>query len=572
MRVNLPVTDVERELPTGESIVTRTDLKGRITYANTAFCKISGFTREELVGSPHNIVRHPDMPKEAFADLWKTIKGDRPWTALVKNRCKNGDYYWVEANVTPIKENGVLIGYMSVRTKPSRERIAAATRLYAPFKEGNATHLRFERGSIVRVDWLGRSLALRRLSLRTFIWLNLVLLAGLFASLGAAGLWNAGAPAGELAWLRYWLIGAATGGALLSAGLGIYLTRRVTTPLRHALRTAHGVIGGDIWRQFTAPEGSEVGRLFQALNQMNGKFAAVILDVSANTEVIESATSEIAQGNSDLSARTEAQAASVEETASSMEEFTSTVKQNSDSARQGNEVALSASSVATRGGQVVTQVVTTMNEITQASKKIADIIGVIDTIAFQTNILALNAAVEAARAGEQGRGFAVVASEVRNLAQRTATAAKEIKELIVDSVTKVESGAQLVDEAGRTMAEIVTSVKKVSEIMDDITHASHEQFAGVEQVNKAIMSIDDTTQRNAALVEQAAAASANLHEQAQRLAEVVSMFKLARTQTPPDCWDGVERRSPKRAKNVTRLPTTKQAKAPAPIPCNATRN
>jgi len=269
-----------------------------------------------------------------------------------------------------------------------------------------------------------------------------------------------------------------------------------------------------------------MGQLMQALKDMNGSLAKIVGEVRSGTETIATASGQISRGNLDLSSRTEQQASSLEETASAMEELTGTVRQNSDNARQANTLALSASEVAVKGGAVVSQVVDTMGSINESARKIVDIIGVIDGIAFQTNILALNAAVEAARAGEQGRGFAVVATEVRNLAQRSAAAAKEIKTLIGDSVDKVVAGAKLVDQAGATMNEIVESVRHVTEIMSEITSASQEQTAGIEQVNQAISQMDQATQQNAALVEEAAAAAASMQDQAGSLVEVVGLFKL----------------------------------------------
>jgi methyl-accepting chemotaxis protein len=269
----------------------------------------------------------------------------------------------------------------------------------------------------------------------------------------------------------------------------------------------------------------------QALKDMNGSLQKIVGEVRMGTDTIATASSQIAAGNLDLSSRTEQQASSLEETASSMEELTSTVKQNGDNARQANQLAVSASDVAIKGGAVVAQVVDTMGSINESARKIVDIIGVIDGIAFQTNILALNAAVEAARAGEQGRGFAVVASEVRNLAQRSAAAAKDIKTLIGDSVEKVDAGSKLVNQAGATMSEIVASVKRVTDIMGEITAAGREQEAGISQINQAITEMDTVTQQNAALVEEAAAAAESLREQAGNLAEVASVFKLDGMQT-----------------------------------------
>ncbi|MEW6021410.1 MAG: methyl-accepting chemotaxis protein [Pseudomonadota bacterium] len=305
-----------------------------------------------------------------------------------------------------------------------------------------------------------------------------------------------------------------------------WLTRSITRPVQSAVALARRVAAGDLTSRNEAHTKDEIGVLQDTLADMNAKLHGLVTEIRGGSHAIATASSEIAAGNLDLSSRTEQQASSLEETASSMEELNSTVSQNADNARQASMLAISASEVAGRGGVVVEQVVQTMASINESSKKIADIIGVIDSIAFQTNILALNAAVEAARAGEQGRGFAVVATEVRNLAHRSANAAKEIKDLIDDSVTKVDDGARLVDQAGATMTEIVGSVQRVTDIIGEITAATGEQTTGIGQINEAINQMDQVTQQNAALVEQAAAASNAMHEQAGQLLEAVSVFKL----------------------------------------------
>jgi methyl-accepting chemotaxis protein len=322
------------------------------------------------------------------------------------------------------------------------------------------------------------------------------------------------------------LIGLGIAALAIGAACGWLLTRSITRPLAHAVGLARQVASGDLTADIRAESRDEVGDLVLALKTMNDNLLKTVTEVRAGTETIVTASQQIASGNLDLSSRTEQQASSLEETASSMEELTSTVRQNADNARQANVLAKNASQIAAHGGEVVSQVVSTMASINASSKKIGDIIAVIDGIAFQTNILALNAAVEAARAGEQGRGFAVVASEVRNLAQRSAAAAKEIRGLISDSVTKVEAGGRLVDEAGVTMQEIVQGIGRVTEIMADITLASAEQSTGIEQVNEAITQMDGVTQQNAALVEEAAAAAASLQEQATTLAQLVSVFNV----------------------------------------------
>ncbi|MGJ7915628.1 methyl-accepting chemotaxis protein [Massilia sp. LXY-6] len=321
------------------------------------------------------------------------------------------------------------------------------------------------------------------------------------------------------------LIGGGIIAVVLGAAVAIWLARNITAPLGYAVRVAKRVAEGDLTARVEVRSKDETGQLMAALKDMNGALLDIVTRVRTGTDTIATASIEINAGNQDLSSRTEQQASSLEETASSMEELTSTVKQNADNARQANQLAATASENAVRGGEVVAQVVSTMASIDASSKKIADIIGVIDGIAFQTNILALNAAVEAARAGEQGRGFAVVAGEVRNLAQRSAAAAKEIKDLIGDSVEKVETGSRLVDQAGATMEEVVGSVKRVSDIIGEIAAASDEQRAGIEQVNQAIVQMDQVTQQNAALVEQAAAAAEAMQDQAASLASLVGTFR-----------------------------------------------
>ncbi len=316
------------------------------------------------------------------------------------------------------------------------------------------------------------------------------------------------------------------GAAFISLVVAFLATRSITRPLNEAVDVAKRVADGDLTSNIVVTSTDETGQMMEALKFMNDSLIRIVAEVRTGTVSIAEASSEIASGNLDLSSRTEQQASSLGQTSRSMHELTSTVQQNADNARQANQLAAKASEVAVRGGSVVTNVIETMGSITASSKKIVDIIGVIDGIAFQTNILALNAAVEAARAGEQGRGFAVVASEVRNLAQRSAAAAKEIKALIGDSVSKVREGSTLVEQAGVTMEEVVASVRRVTDIMGEITSASQEQSAGIAQVNSTILEMDETTQQNAALVEEAAAAAASMQDQAANLQRVVSVFKL----------------------------------------------
>ena len=890
MKINMPVTNVEYVLKDHESIVSKTDTNGNITFINEDFLRISGFTKEELVGSPHNIVRHPDMPEEAFADMWANLKERRPWSGLVKNRCKNGDFYWVAANATPFYENGQLAGYMSVRNKASHEQIKAADSAYRLFKDGKAGNLKIRDGEVVNDSFLQKLNPYKNSSIKTR-FISLIALLGAFMLLiGALGLYGiskvnvdlhsvyedrtipmnqianiqklllinqiritsslsstsseqiqkyteeveqnissitkfwdayvltyltpkekiladkfaadrkqfvteglkpviAALRANDLALantivtdkirplyepvgvgidnllqlqvdvakqtfdvaqdrfvsLRSITIGMIVTGIILSLLLGMRLILNILTAMKasvadigkgdyttlvkvtchdelgsvlsaikamqiklgyeaqevkiiananlrlkigldnvstgvmiadnarniiyvnksvvdiltkaeadirkqlpnftvanlvgtnidvfhanpahqaqllstlnsnynaqmtlggrsmvinanpvvnelgHRLGTVaewqdrtlevaveqevaaivHGAVMGDFTRRIemqgkqgfvkqlgeglnelleTTESGiNDVVRVLGALsrsdltqtitNDYAGSFGQLKSDANTTVEKLKEAigqikeatdnintgAKEIASGNNDLSHRTEEQAASLEETAASMEELTSTVQHNAENAKKANQLAIDATGIAEKGVEVVGEVVTTMDDINDSSRRIGDIISVIDDIAFQTNILALNAAVEAARAGDQGRGFAVVAVEVRNLAQRAAAAAGEIKTLIDDSVIKVSGGSKLVAQAGLTMEEIVNSIRGVTVMMSEISAASTEQTAGIEQVNQAIGQMDDVTQQNAALVEQAAAAAESLEEQAQSLSVTVAQFKV----------------------------------------------
>jgi methyl-accepting chemotaxis protein len=898
MRSNLPVTQNEIKLTDATLIVSKTDLQGRITYINKDFLDISGFTEAELIGEPHNIVRHPDMPVEAFADFWETLKEGRPWTGLVKNRCKNGDYYWVLANATPIWENGQVAGYMSVRRKAPDSVITEVDAIYRQFREKRQGNLRILQGVAVKGSgpfWQNKSIGLKMGLVLGFLALTLLVqgAVGLFAvsrtndvvrdiyerraepvrMIGRIGKLMADNrahvllgmqhdPAGASAklhdhplafhhdqvtknieeisatWAEYqksihsdghrkaaevyaearkkyvqegllpalkaqqagdfnaanlvvlqkinpyyteasakadvvfkYLTDRARDQYIESQGdyesirlltilsvlgigglafiLALALIRSITRPMSAVVDTLNNVTQGNYSNKIDVSRNDEIGKVLQGLqsmqtrlgfevaetkrqadetlrikialdnvstgvmianserniiyanhsvkrilkgaesairqqlpnfdadnmvgvnidtfhknpahqakllssftstyvanleiggrylrvsaspviNERNERLGAVAewLDRTAEvlvekevagivdgalhgdfvtrlslegkegffkqlseglnqlsevtqtgltdvarvlqlvaagdltqkieadyqgifgqlkddtnttierlrevvgrikdaTEAINIASQEIAAGNQDLSSRTEEQASSLEETSSAMEELNATVKQNAENAKQANELAKTSNAGVVKGGEVVKQVVVTMGDIQASSKKISDIIGVIDSIAFQTNILALNAAVEAARAGEQGRGFAVVATEVRNLAQRSATAAKEIKTLIAESVDKVESGARLVQQAGSTMDEVVTSFQQVASLVTEIASASREQSSGIEQTTQAVSQMDEVTQQNAALVEEAAAAAESLEEQARGLVQTVSMFKLA---------------------------------------------
>ena len=564
MRINLPVSGRECDYDANEMLVSVTDLKGRITHANDAFVALSGYMREELIGKAHNLLRHPDMPAAAFADLWATIQSGRPWTALVKNRAKNGDHYWVRANATPLIRNGAVTGYLSVRIRPSRAEVDVAEALYGAMREGREGNVRIEGGRLRYCGLRGVAQSVQSMGVATRIFTAMASV----AVLPAASL-----VVGGNAWV------AAVLGALACAACAGWLVATVARPLVSVREAVMRLAAADLDVRLDSTRDDEIGDIFQGLTQMAVNLKAAVQDVSQSVAAVGTATAEIASGSMDLSQRTEEQASALEETAASMEQLSSTVKLNADNAKQANQLALGASTVAIKGGEVVGQVVETMKGINDSSKKIADIVSVIDGIAFQTNILALNAAVEAARAGEQGRGFAVVASEVRSLAGRSADAAKEIKTLITASVERVEQGTALVDQAGVTMTEVVGSIKRVTDIMSEISAASSEQSAGVVQVGEAVMQMDQVTQQNAALVEESAAASESLKHRTHLLTLAISVFSLGR-QAQPAKASGVtrataamsaahadtDRRSPDRAKNVMRPKFGAKAKAQSPTP------
>ena len=512
MRTNLPVTGTEYVMRDGQSIVSTTDIKGRITYVNPCFIEVSGFSQEELLGKAHNMVRHPDMPPEAFADLWASLQVGLPWTGMVKNRRKNGDFYWVVANVTPVKEAGQTVGFMSVRTRPERAQVEAAAAAYRQIRQAPDGALAIRHGVAVRRR-LSQLARLRALPIDVRLGAVMAPLALLLAALALA----APQPAAQLS--------AAAGSALALAGWHA-LRRAVVQPLRDATDAVRALAGGDLSREIGATGDGDGDQLLRALRQLTINLRAIIGDVRTNVRSIERSSREIADGNGDLSGRTESQAANLEQTAASMEQFEANVRDNSAGALQANALVEAAAVVAGQGGAAVARVGATMHQISTSASRIADIIGLIDGIAFQTNILALNAAVEAARAGEQGRGFAVVAGEVRHLAQRSALAAKEIKALIEASAQQVKLGNALVDDAGATMAQAVGSVRGASAIMHDIARAGVEQTGAIAQVNAALAALDALTRQNAALVRQSAAATASVADQAVGLAQALSVFKL----------------------------------------------
>ncbi len=533
MRLNLPVSETEFPLDETKTIVSTTDLNGNIEYANTYFVEVSGFTEEELIGTPQNVLRHPDMPTAAFADLWKTVKAGLPWRGLVKNRQKNGGYYWVMANVTPVIENGKPIGYMSVRTKPSRAQVDLATRLYAQEKAKPGS-IALCQGQPLSLNIFGRA-PRPQLSLGLRIQAMMILLLLATTVLGVAAVMpdvfqNIG--------FRSWPGAVAAATVAATGCFWYYLANYILKPLKEAVKSAQALAGGDLTSALDTKRTDDVGQLIRALAQLNTNLHSIVGDIRLNFEDMVQSTRQLASGNVDLSARTDSQAAALEETAASMEELTSAVKQNADNSTNGDKAAALALTTTTKGTDIVNKVVSTIAEISESSNKISDIVGLINGIASQTNLLALNAAVEAARAGEAGRGFAVVATEVRSLAQRSAEAATEIRQLIEASVEKVNTGTVLANNAGSAMQEILAAVNRVTGLISDISSASVEQSTGIGQVNDAVTQMDEVTQQNAALVEQASAATGNLERQGNKLLQALEVFKLKHKHDEPAAKPG----------------------------------
>lgn len=514
MRINMPITQQGYKLGPEEILVSVTDLKGRITYCNPPFIEVSGFNREELLGQPHNIVRHPDMPGEAFRDMWQTIQSGIPWSGLVKNRRKNGDYYWVRANATPMMDGERITGYLSVRTMPSDQEIADAEALYRCMREEAKGARRVHTlvaGALVKRS--PAAILVRLLRPSTLVRLALL-------QLGPLAMMVASSVAG--------LPGLSSiAGATLFYALALYCTWRLALkPLHGLIRDVNRLASGDFSLTVKINDSGQIGRIQRGLNQMVLNLRTVVSDVRKEVHGLRGAVAEIAAGNQDMSARTESQASSLEQTSAAMHEINSTVQQSAASASSGANLASETASIANVSNEAVQSIAATMEEISHSSHKIEEITQVIEGVAFQTNILALNAAVEAARAGEAGRGFAVVASEVRSLAQRTTQAAREIKTLISESVERVGRGEVQTEAALQRMQEALEAVTQVRNALDDIRHSSQEQGSGIAQVNDAIVQMDSITQQNAAMVEQLASSALSLQAQVEEVSSSMQLFRL----------------------------------------------
>ncbi len=525
MRVNLPITDHEYVLGEQDMLVSVTDVKGRIEHCNQAFLAASGFTEEELIGKAHNIIRHPHMPEEAFRDMWDSISGGTPWTATVKNRRKDGGFYWVKANVTPLISDQQIIGYLSVRSKASAPEIQAADALFKRMvaeKEAGRIRTRMRGAEVLPASVLGRL----RHRLRPDLGWKITMLNVITSLLVIALLAGVSALSGES--INTLSATLAIGGAL-AIGLAVGLIQRTMINLRlnTVLAMANQLAACDLkrFRQETSEIGV-VGQVYRNMNQLGANLRAVVGDAREQVGRMNHSVGEIASGNKDLSTRTESQAAGLEQTTQSMIQISETVSENADSARQAVQTARDAVRITTETESQMDTLSKTMGEIGESSGKIADIIQVIEGISFQTNLLALNAAVEAARAGEQGRGFAVVAGEVRALSARTSIAAYEVKSLVEHAAAGIKRGEAAVNSIGKSVQRAVESVHGVSELITGVDTRSESQAAGVDQIRQAIVHLDNITQQNVAMVEELAAASNALNEQAKAVSQAMSTFRF----------------------------------------------
>lgn len=522
MRKNLPITDTETSLLDDQYLISKTDLKGRIVYANPAFIEVSGFSREELMGQAHNIVRHPDMPPEVFADLWHTLQHGRSWTGMVKNRRKDGGFYWVLANASPILENGELAGFASVRVRAEPMQIQEAEQFYQELRQGRARTRRICEGRIVARSW-------RR------PWAALRTLAGpsLLAAFLRKGLLNIGVTALLAALILSMdlstqntatLIAALSTGAGLMLAYQAVLMRRVLGSLRIATHIAQQISAGNLTVDTRTAAVQKLEKLGLSLDLMRKSLMSISTDVHRSTHDSQAVAMELSESSALLEARTHEQAASMQETTASMNSFSQTVLQTAHNARASHELSTRSAEIAARGNQAVQQVTASMQRILDSSRDIGNIVSMIDSIAFQTNILSINASIESARAGEAGKGFAVVASAVRSLAQQAADAADKIKQLIQDTTALSAQGAAHAEHAGQTMNDILQSVSEVSGLMGEISAATTEQSTGLSQLTQALGQVDQITTRNAALVHDLGATTRRLNENGNRLQEAISVL------------------------------------------------